>query len=178
MITNESSIKSISAIISTENELELAITELLAESVPRLDISVQGSPQQIKKQYGLSFIAPEIIQNKIHPPIKEPYLKDDMGWIIGFSFAIPFFICLVLGVFVAANIRSTPEVLFYGIIGGLVGAFIGFFIARRVKRKYEDKLIQQEKLGGFVIWVTTHNEAQHEQVMGILKKYHMKNIRP
>ena len=165
-----------SAIIGLEEELELTIAQLLAESVSRSDISVQGDPGKLKKQYGVAFLSPEILQNT-HPPVQEAWLKDDEGWVIGFSFALPVFVCLVIGVFVIADIRYNPDIWLYGILGLLVGLVPGYLNARRVKRKREKKLVAQEKQGGFVLWVTTHTPEQHEQVMSILQKHHTTSIR-
>lgn len=174
---NSATTEKISAILSNEEELELVITQLIAESVARSDISVQGTPEQLKDKYGICFIDPEVIQKSEYPAVNEPYLNDDFGWIVGFSFAIPLFLCLIIGIFIIGDIRSTADIWLYGILGAIVGAGLGFFIAKSVKLAHEEKIRKQEKKGGYVIWVTTHSKKQHQQVIEILKRHHPQRIK-
>lgn len=167
-------IRIITAIISSEEELERAICQLLAESVTRSDISVQGSPEALKKKYGISHLPPEDIMNAKNPPTAEAYLIDDYGWKIGFSFAIPFFICLVVSILLS-DIQSTAELIFYGGIGILVGFTLGFLNAKRISTKYQYAMRLQEAEGGFVIWVTTHSQEQYKKVQAILRAHHSRS---
>ncbi|KGP62467.1 hypothetical protein EP47_14465 [Legionella norrlandica] len=173
---NSTATGTISAIIENEEELEVAITQLIAESVARADISVQGSPEQLKEKYGDRFVAPEIIQESKHPPVREPYLKDDFNWIVGFSFSIPLFICLSIGIFIIGDVRSAFDIFLYGILGAIVGSIIGYIISSKIKNTHDKRIEKQEKKGGFVLWVTTHSQQQQEQVIKILKKYHPEHI--
>lgn len=166
----------ISAIIRNEEELEIAITQLIAESVARSDISIQGTPEQIKDKYGVCFIDPAVIQKTKEPPVQDPYLNDDFGWVVGFSFAVPLFICLIIAIFLIGDIRSSSDNKFYGVLGAIIGSALGLLLARKVQKKHQDRIIQQEKKGGFVLWVTTHSPQQHQQVIKILKRHHPKHI--
>jgi len=167
----------ISAVIPSDKKLERVITKLMSESVARADISVQGTPEEIKEKYGVSFIDPELIQDSAYPPTKEPFLNDDFGWVVGFSFAIPFFICLVVAIFIIGDIRSLSDNILFAILGGIVGTAIGLSIAILVKKNHDKKLAQQESKGGFVIWVTTHSDEQYRQVIRILKRYRPENMK-
>lgn len=167
----------ISAILNTEEELEEVITQLIAKSVSFADISIQGTPTQLKEKYGVQFIDPEVIQNSRRPPKKEAFLQDDFGWVLSYSFAIPFIVCIILGIFIIGDIRSTYDNIFYGIVGAIVGAIIGFVISYSIKLNHDKKIVKQEKAGGYVLWVTTHDQKQHEEVLEILKKHHPEHIR-
>lgn len=167
----------ISAIISHETELEQLIMQLLAESVARSDISIQGSPEQIKESYGVNFIDPQTIQESSNPPMTEPVLEDDFGWVVGFSFAIPLFICLIVSIFIIGDIHSSEDNWHYGIVGAIVGSILGFIVAYSVRKRHAFKITEQEQKGGFVIWVTTHSETQRLQVISILKQHHPQNIK-
>lgn len=166
----------ISAIISNEEELEDIINQLIAESVARSDISIQGSPGQLKEKFGTGFIKPEVIQHSRNPPITDPFLDDDFGWVLGFSFAIPLFVCLIIAIFIIGDIRSSYDNWLYGILGTIVGTAIGLFCVNKVKKNHDKKILNQEKKGGYVLWVTTHSKAQHQQVLKILKKHHSGHI--
>lgn len=72
----------ISAIIRNEEDFELVITQLIAESVARADISIQGSAEQLKDKYGVCFIDPKVIQDSEYPAANEPFLNDDFGWAV------------------------------------------------------------------------------------------------
>ncbi len=174
---NSTTSDKISAIIHSDKELEDTINELIAESVARSDISIQGNPEQLKEKFGESFIHPEKIQDSRNPPVTEAFLGDDFGWVVGFSFAIPLFVCLILGIFIIGDVRSTYDIILYGILGAIVGSIIGFFCSRAVKQHHDSKIKKQEKEGGYVLWVTTHSKEQHDQVLKILKKHHSGHIK-
>lgn len=169
--------KKISAIVRTESELEDVILQLFDDSVARSDISIQGSPEQIKQRYGDCFIDPKFIQKSKEPPTQEPFLEEDFGWVVGLSFAIPLVICMIVAIFLIGDVRSYSDNWFYGITGIIVGSAVGFLIARTVKKKHDDKIIKQEKEGGFVLWINTHSAKQHQQVLKILKNHHALHIK-
>jgi hypothetical protein len=167
----------ISAIIRNEEELELVITQLIAESVARADISIQGSAEQLKNKYGVCFIDPKVIQDSEYPAVNEPFLNDDFGWVVGLSFAIPLFICLIIGIFIIGDIRSTSDIWLYGILGAIIGSALGFFIAKTVKSSHDEQIKKQEKKGGYVIWILTHSKKQQKQVMDILNRHFADSIK-
>lgn len=166
----------VSAIIRNEEELEITINQLIAESVARSDISIQGSPEQIKDKYGVQYIDPEIVQESKNPPVVDPFLSDDFAWVIAFSFALPLFLCIVIAVFILGDIRSSADNLVYGILGTAVGIPLGLFVANKVKKRRDDRILKQEIKGGFVIWVSTHSPEQHQQVLKILKQHQSQHI--
>lgn len=167
----------ISAIIDNEEELENVINQLVAEVVARSDISVQGSPDQVEKKYGRSYVTPETIQGSYIPPKKEHFLRDDFGWVIGFSFALPLVICLIVAIFIIGDVRSLSDNLFYGCAGALVGGVIGGLCAKMIQRQQKKQTIKQENKGGFVLWVITHDEQHTEKVVNILNDHHAQDIK-
>ncbi|MBA3537233.1 MAG: hypothetical protein H0T84_11595 [Tatlockia sp.] len=168
--------KKISALVSSENKLEILIGELLGKSVARTDISIQGTPEQIEDKFGHCFIDPTLIQSSANPPMKEPFLNDDYGWVLGFSFSLPFFICLITGIFIIGDITSTRDNLVYGFIGALIGSILGLFLYSLTRKRHDRKIRKQEKKGGFLIWINTHSSQQYQQVMEILFKNRAHNI--
>jgi hypothetical protein len=176
MLRNEP-IKKVSAIVDNEERLEKVIAALIAEAIARGDISVQGTAEQIKNKYGVAYVNPAIVQDSTYPPIQEPFLNDDFGWVLGFSFALPLFICLIVSIFIIGDIQSTHDNLWYGAIGAIVGTILGTILTQNVKRYRKSNLRKQEKQGGFVIWVIAHNAEQHQKVLTILKEHHLKRIK-
>lgn len=166
----------ISAIVRDEHILEVVIHELLAQSVSRADISVQGAPAKIKEKYGLDYIAPKVVQDSSSPPTEEPFLNDDFGWVVAFSFALPFIVCIIIGIFIIGDVRSNSDNLLYGISGAVIGAIIGYLLARCVKHRHEHKIRQQEEQGGYVLWVVTHTPIQQQEVMHIVQSYNAEHI--
>lgn len=159
-----------SAIIRNEKELEVVITQLIAESVARSDISIQASADQLKDKYGVSFIDPKVIQDSEYPAVNEPFLNDDFGWVVGLSFAIPLFVCLIIGIFIVGDVRSTSDIWLYGILSAIIGSALGFFLAKSVKNSHDEQIKKQERKGGYVIWILTHSKKQQKQVMDILNR--------
>lgn len=167
----------ISAIISNEHELELIISDLIAQTVGRHDISVQGTPTQLADKYGVPYIAPEVIQDSSNPPQKESFMQDDFAWVLGFSFSIPLVICIIIGIFLIGDIRSTADNIIYGILGAIIGSFIGYVIANAVKNHHERAINLQEKRGGFVLWVTYKTQDQEHEIIAILHKHNALEIK-
>ncbi len=120
---------------------------------------------------------PVSLQTSTNPPMQEPFLNDDFGWVVGFSFSIPLVLSLAISIFVIGDVRSNADNWLYGSIGLIAGTLIGSLMAFIVKRSRDHKQIKQEKKGGFLIAVSTHNEEQHREVMNLLKKYRAQNIK-
>ncbi|MBA2656305.1 MAG: hypothetical protein H0U70_04890 [Tatlockia sp.] len=169
--------KKISASIACEDRLEILINELIGKSVARTDISIQGSPAQIKDKFGLAYVEPKVIQSSSNPPMKEPFLNDDFGWVLGFSFAIPLIVCLILGIFVIGDITSIRDNVIFGIIGALIGSILGLFLYSLINKKHNRRIKKQEQKGGYLIWINTHNSQQYQQVMDILFRNKAHNIK-
>lgn len=168
--------KKITALVASEQGLEFIISELLAKSVARTDISVQGSPELIREKYQVSYIDPGVMQSSTNPPMTEPFLNDDFGWVQGFSFAIPFILCIIISIFIIGDVRSPHDNLFYGFIGGCIGAVVGYIISSKITKRRNQKIQNQEAKGGYLIWITTHTAEQYQEVMNILVKNHAYNI--
>ncbi|WED42448.1 hypothetical protein [Legionella cardiaca] len=169
--------KYISAIVSSESVLEVIITKLTEKTVARHAISVQGSPGEIQEKYGSPYVKPDKIQESKHPPKKESFLQDDLGWIVAFSFSIPVFICVVIGVFLIGDVRSPSDNLFYGILGAIIGAIAGTLLAKFVSNRQTEQNRRQERKGGFVLWVTVTSDEQMNEVITILEAYHAREIK-
>ncbi|KTD22020.1 Uncharacterised protein [Legionella lansingensis] len=168
--------KTISAIVSSEGVLELIINKLTEKTVARHDISVQGSPAAVASEYGEAYVGPEEIQKSSHPPKRESFLRDDFGWVIGFSFAIPVFICVVIGVFLIGDVRSPSDNLFYGLLGAIIGAISGALLAKFVRNHQIEQIRKQERKGGFVLWITVTTDEQMDEAIKILEGYHARQI--
>lgn len=175
--------KTVSAVISSEKRLEFIINKLTENVVGRHEISIQGSPTEIAEKYGTPYLDPEIIQQSKNPPKTDSFLRDDFGWVLGLSFAIPLFICVVIAIFIIGDIRSTSDNILYGVLGVLVGAIIGTLFATYVKKHQENHLRSQEKKGGFVLWITVTPDTSEttdekiNKIIAILKKYRALHIK-
>lgn len=172
--------KVISAIVPSEATLEQLIDQLEREVVGRHQISIQGSPEELAKKFNTGYIAPEIIQGSDNPPTKEPFLLDDFGWLIGFSMAIPIFICAVIGFLIFGEPQSDQNYFLSSaigiLIGTMLGAFIGIAVVKRIKQHRNMRICKQEQQGGFVLWITAMSAEQSTQIVSILQKYHAKHI--
>lgn len=155
----------ISAICATENRLEIITKKLTEKIVAQHDISVQKS-----------IADPHTVQEQVTTSYKEPFLFDDYGWVLGFSFAVPVFICMIIGIFIVGDVRSLSDNILYGLIGGFIGVLIGGFATHKVKKIHERKRRNQEEKGGFVIWITVRSEDQMRQAVALLQKYQATNI--
>jgi hypothetical protein len=169
-------VEKISAIVDTEEKLERIVCELIENGLGPHDISIQGSAHAIQKRYGTSIIQPDQIQESINPPTKEPFLQDDYAWLLGFSFSIPMFICIVVGVFIIGDVRSYHDNITYGILGALVGSILGWIIFNKVKKYRYYKIKQQEYAGGFVIWISVVDMHQATKVKDILEANKVRHI--
>lgn len=162
--------KKISAIFRDEQQMEIAINALREETIAMHDISIQGAPKEFQERIGVSYIPPETTQKMRNPPKTEPFLQDDFGWLIAFSFSIPLFICIVLGIFVIGDVSSLSDNIIYGVMGALIGGAIGFILSRFIKSLHDNKIQKQENQGGYVLWVTTRDAEQEAKIISILKE--------
>ena len=171
----EDKTRTVSSVIAHENELDLIVNELIEKAVARHDISIQGRIRANGK-HGKTSVNPTLVQHSDHPPKTEPFLHDDFWWAVGFSFAIPVVISVVIGIFFIGDFRDSSDNIFYGIAGLLVGSFIGWRISARLRKKHYGRIAEQEEQGGFLLWVTAHSLNQEKAILDILKAYKATNI--
>ncbi|MDP1604213.1 MAG: hypothetical protein Q8M03_13215 [Legionella sp.] len=168
--------RKISAIISSERRLEKVIQKLTQQTVSLHDVSVQGPPNKIADKFGVRYMEPGIIQQSNHPPTKEPFMDDDFGWVLGFSFSIPMIVGIIIGVFIIGDIHSTSDNYFYGILGAIVGGAIGIVLNKFIQNRHNRINKIQEEKGGFVLWITITKDEQINEVVDILNEYGASNI--
>lgn len=168
--------KKISAIVHHEDILETIVYELMEEAVARHEISIQGSPHHLAHQFGSAYLNPAILQHSSSSPKKEPFLRDDFGWLLGFSIAIPLFIGIVIGAFVVGQLHSLFHIILYGSIGALFGIAIGLCLFMLIIKHHRNFIRRQEKKGGFVLWIHVDTDEKINIVMDILKKYNVLEI--
>lgn len=158
----------LSCLIGHEDELEKIISELMEKAVARHDISIQGDPAALSKKYGQAFVNPNIVQHSRNPPKKNPFLGDDFGWVLGFSFTLPVILCVIFGVFFVGNLNDPSDNILYGILGFIIGSLIGWKITNTIKNNRKNKIAKQEEQGGFILWVVAHDEKQEALIQSIL----------
>lgn len=158
-------------------KLETIFDKLTQTAVARHDISVQGSPEELAEKCGIQDINAEEVQKCVNAPTRELFLSDDWGWILGFSFALPLVVCLILAIFVIGDIQSTHDNYLYGALGAVVGIILGGSLATLVKRFHDKKIRELEIKGGYVLWVTVNIEDDLKKVIKILKTCKASSIR-
>ncbi len=166
----------ITALFRSEPRLEKVIQKLTEKAVAHHDISVQDAPQKIINTFGVNTIDSMNLQNNQQTPTKEPFLSDDRNLLISFSFSIPLFIGLVIGVFIIGDVRILADNIIFGFLGAVIGGVVGFICSKYVRRISANKTKFQQKNGGFLLWVTVHDNETVPVVMDILKKHNAENI--
>lgn len=168
-------IQSISAVLRSEKDLEEVFQALIECTVARHDISIEtGNAPLLKPHHELGLPTQNPLKKTGFK--QEAFLSDDYGWVLGFSFSIPVFIGVVIGVFLIGDIYSTRDNLLFGVIGAIIGAVIGAlffnFLGRRRKARY-----YQDKEQGYVIWINVSEKEKIEAILSVLKKYKAKHIK-
>lgn len=169
--------RKISAIVKNNNRLEFIINKLTEKTVARHDISVQDTVEDLKHNSGYMAKPPEDSQNEINPEKKEAFMQDDFGWVLGFSFSLPLFICLIVSIFIIGDVRSINDNILYGVLGTIVGIILGAITAKLVATYQGLKIKKQEKKGGFALWITAHSLEQSDEIVALLKQYNASNIK-
>ena len=168
--------KIISAIIECENNLESIVNELEQSLVARHELSIQSSASQIAARFGKEYVNPEIIQKTAHPPMKEPFLSDDFGFVVALAFAVPVVVGAMTGLILMDISALKHYELFYVLTGALLGAVAGFISSNIIKKRHERAIKAQEKAGGFVLWIAASSDERTKEIISILKHHHAKHI--
>ena len=175
MLSESPKIK-LSAIIPNEKVLEELVNELVNVAVDRHQISIQGSPDELARIYGIPYVEPDVIQHSAHAPTQEPFLMDDFGWILAYTLTIPLIIGVIVGVFFVGDLFSVSDNFTYGALGGIVGGIMGLALYKIIKSRRDKKNLKQERRGGFVIWVEVDSKEKRQEIITILNKYHAQHI--
>lgn len=166
----------ISCIVTTEEKLEKLINKLLSKAVSRESISVQGNSSQLHEKLGVEFVAPENLQHKEKTPETEPFMRDDQGWLLGFAFAIPLFISLIVSIFIIGDIQSLRDNILFGIVGLVTGSLLGGASCYFVNSYLQIKKSRQESMGGFLLIVRIIDSENLNIIRNIIKQSGAKNI--
>lgn len=170
--------------IATEDILDVVISQLLAQSVPKEDISISGYSDLINKKYGISLISPEIIPiSENEPvPIKESTFKsteqsprsffsDDCTWTVCLCYLIP----QVLGIYIGYH-SALIDVYFDTSIGTLVGFVLGLALSIQVYVSHFCKDLPNTVKGDYILWVVTHSSGQLAQLIELFKSHNIEQI--
>lgn len=144
-------------IVRNEKDMDILLENLFTSGFDHHEISVMGSPKELKSSLGKRYVNPIYLEHNPNTPRHEMILPDDFSWWLAFIVATPMFIGMVLGIGLYADFRfqNYYQIFSYATIGGIFGLVVGFVLAFLINRNKQHSSQQQQKVGGFVIWITT-----------------------
>jgi hypothetical protein len=164
-------------VFDTSAALQAALYDLRSVGFSRFDISVLGSQEALKKQFGTTFWhATEMADDPDAPRaafVSEEAIGELEGAIIGgFLFvgsAIAMTALLTPASTIAASIAAAA-------IGGSPAAVIGTLFARRVGNHHSTYYATQIEHGGILLWVRVHDKTREALAVKILKGHSGRNV--
>ncbi len=166
----------VSAIISDPKTLEDLVNVLHQEGFGRHDISIQGDPFQLESKLDDKYIDPEKLQQNPETPVRNPFLSDDIGWLLGAMIAVPTFFVVVALLIIFWEEDSVIYNYLTAGVGVVIGCTFGAFIAWLYHRRLKKQEARQFKKGGKVIWIHAKGREQINLAKKLLKDHRAKSI--
>lgn len=157
------------AVFHDVSALDAAVEDLRKAGFKRSDISLLASEDSVEKKLGHRYERVEELEDAPDAP-RVTYrtrasLADTEGVIVGSLTYLP-------AVLAAGTVVASAGVVAAAITGTAIGgALLGTVLARWLGENHAEHLSEQLEHGGLLLWVRTHDKAQEETALRILREH-------
>jgi hypothetical protein len=162
------------AILHSQEEIESVSDSLFNLGFSQDELSIQGSPGQLKDSLGQEYINPVMLKDNPMTPRKEFVMSEDIKWGLSFVIAMPMAVGMVASILLFTDIvtHSYWRIAMHAAIGGIGGLMLGIALASALNNMRDQYIKRQSRLGGFVVWILTPTPEKYRLAQNILRAHH------
>lgn len=169
--TSENSVREVVAVFHDAKKLEAAANELLKAGVPERRLSLLGDKETVAKRLGDHFESVEIMEDDPRVPQRAFVLKPDRQAAEAVAIGLPLYVGAMGGVLaVVASGGTLAMAMLAAAGGGAAGGGLGGVVAEVIGKVHADRLEENLREGGILLWVFVTNSHEEKQVSEILKQ--------
>ncbi len=162
-------------IFQNQQDMDEAIADLEAAMFPRHNISVIGSKARMEERFGSETLSPELLEDNPRAPKDASIRPEEKTIASTVIVGVPAFFggcAAALMVNPATSLVLVTAVVF----GSVVGAAIGGSVLFGIKTYLDNRVQEQIKEGGLVLWVKTFKPEQERQAKAIMKDHGAQDV--
>lgn len=151
--------------------LEAAVDELEIAGFNRAAVSVLATDEKVKERIRRVHRTATEAEDDARAPQSAFISKDSLieaeAALVGF----PIYVGGIFGAFAAvASGGALAAAIATAFAGGAAGAGLGAFLARAMARRHVDRVQEQLRRGGLVLWVSVPDKGAENRALGVLAK--------
>lgn len=155
--------------------LQNAVKELERTEFPRDALSVLGNKEEIEARFGSETVNPDFAMDDANTP-REPLVRSEeknigRGALISATGYVG-----AMGLALMSGAITIPAIIAAAAIGGAGGAGIGAVLTKLLGDHFDDKMEDQIKRGGLLLWVRTPEPSREQIACDILSRYGATNV--
>jgi len=169
--TSDNSVREVVAVFHDAETLAAAANELLKAGVPERRLSLLGDKETVAKRLGDHFEAVEIMEDDPRVPQRAFVPKADRQAVEAAAVGLPLYVGAMGGVLAVVASGGTLAMAMLAAAGaGAVGGGLGGVVAGVIGKAHADRLEENLREGGILLWVFVTNSSEEQQVIEILKQ--------
>jgi hypothetical protein len=155
--------------------MDAAIAELENTAFPHDSISILANSPQLRKEFGISVVRPEDVEDNPDTPRTVPVHPEEKTIGVAALLGVTVYTAMTAGV-VFFGQAATPidwiVAIVFGATSGVIIGLAAYVYSRHTKRLRNEQL----EAGGIVMWVRTPSEEREQLARGILMKHGARDV--
>jgi hypothetical protein len=164
------SIREVVAVFHDAEKLEAAANALIRAGYPERRLSVMGDKATVAEQLGHHFEPVSVMEDDPRVPQDAFVFRSDRMAAEAVAIGLPLYVGAMGGALaVVASGGALAMTLLAAAAGGAVGGGLGGVIAAAIGKTHADRLEENLRAGGMLLWVFVANDEEEAEVAEILK---------
>ncbi|WP_262877636.1 hypothetical protein [Roseicyclus sediminis] len=164
-------VREVVAVFHDAEKLEAAANALLKAGVPERRLSLLGDKETVAKRLGHHFEPVELMEDDPRIPQSAFVFKEDRQAAEAVAIGLPMYVGAMGGaLMLVASGGALAAVLLAAAAGGTVGAGLGAVIAEAIGKTHADRMEENLRNGGILLWVFVEDAAEEQEAIEILER--------
>jgi hypothetical protein len=164
-------VREVVAVFHDAEKLEAAANALLKAGVPERRLSLLGDKETVAKRLGHHFEPVEMMEDDPRIPQSAFVFKEDRQAAEAVAIGLPMYVGAMGGaLMLVASGGALAAVLLAAAAGGTVGAGLGAVIAEAIGKTHADRMEENLRNGGILLWVFVEDAAEEQEAIEILER--------
>ena len=168
---SDNTVREVVAVFHDAEKLEAAANALLQAGVPERRLSLLGDKETVAKRLGHHFEPVEMMEDDPRIPQSAFVFKEDRQAAEAVAIGLPMYVGAMGGaLMLVASGGALAAVLLAAAAGGTVGAGLGAVIAEAIGKTHADRMEENLRNGGILLWVFVGDAAEEQEAIEILER--------
>lgn len=169
--TSYTAVHEVVAVFHDASKLETAANALLKAGFPEKRLSILADKETVTKSLGHHFEPIEMMEDDPRVPQRAFVFKADRQAAEALAIGLPFYLGAMGGaLMVVASGGALAMTLLAAAAGGAAGGGLGGVVAAAIGKTHAERLEDNLREGGILLWVFVEDTTEEQQVIEILQR--------